>query len=263
MRPGTQLTFADVNDDYKAFVDKFKPKKTTDDCYTPENVYEAVASWVESEYGVDRSDFVRPFWPGGDYERFDYPDGCIVVDNPPFSILTPICSFYRMHGIRFFLFAPAMSCFLRVEGTCAVCASAAITYENGAAVRTSFITDMEPDYVARTAPSLFDAIEAANDENLKKAKKSVPKYEFPMHVVTAAKLGWMSVHHTDLRIRRSEAARITSLDAMDAAGKGGIFGGGYLLSERAAAERAAAERAAAERWKLSERELGMVELLGK
>lgn len=29
--------------EYDAFVEKFKPKKTTDDCYTPANVYDAVA----------------------------------------------------------------------------------------------------------------------------------------------------------------------------------------------------------------------------
>ena len=28
---------------WQEFVDKFKPKKTTDDCYTPANIYEAVA----------------------------------------------------------------------------------------------------------------------------------------------------------------------------------------------------------------------------
>ena len=42
-----------------------------------------------------------------------------------------------------------------------------------------------------------------------------------------------------------------------------IFGGGLLLSERAAAERAAAERAAAERWALSDREKALVAELGK
>ena len=29
--------------EYQAFVDKFKPKKTTDDCYTPKNIYEVVS----------------------------------------------------------------------------------------------------------------------------------------------------------------------------------------------------------------------------
>lgn len=49
--------------DYDGFVEKFKPKKTTDDV-----------------------PIVRPFYPGGDYENYDYPEGCVVVDNPPFSI---------------------------------------------------------------------------------------------------------------------------------------------------------------------------------
>lgn len=39
---------------YKEFVDKFKPKKTTDDCYTPQIVYEAVKGWAvkEQNWGV-------------------------------------------------------------------------------------------------------------------------------------------------------------------------------------------------------------------
>ena len=61
-----QISFADINPEYEAFVEKFKPKKTTDDCYTPENVYEAVAGWVADEYGRDRAGFLRPFWPGKD-----------------------------------------------------------------------------------------------------------------------------------------------------------------------------------------------------
>lgn len=38
--------------DYEGFVDKFKPKKTTDDCYTPPNVYEAIKDWVVNEYDL-------------------------------------------------------------------------------------------------------------------------------------------------------------------------------------------------------------------
>ena len=33
--------------EYFDFVEKFKPKKTTDDCYTPENVYEAIKAAAE------------------------------------------------------------------------------------------------------------------------------------------------------------------------------------------------------------------------
>ena len=102
---------------YDQFVDKFKPKLTTDDCYTPDAVYDAVAGWVAKEYKLDQSDFVRPFWPGGDYESYDYPEGCVVVDNPPFSILSKIVRFYDSRKIRFFLWAPALTLFgLRAAG---------------------------------------------------------------------------------------------------------------------------------------------------
>ena len=90
-------------EDYDGFVEKFKPKKTTDDCYTPPIVYNAVAEWVANEYDLDKSTFVRPFKPGGDYEREDY-NGKIVVDNPPFSILAAIVDFYLFYGIKFFSF---------------------------------------------------------------------------------------------------------------------------------------------------------------
>lgn len=86
---------------YEEFVDKFKPKRTTDDCYTPPEIYDVVAEMVSERYGITREDMVRPFWPGGDYEAFDYPDGCCVVDNPPFSILSKIERFYIERGIPF------------------------------------------------------------------------------------------------------------------------------------------------------------------
>ena len=48
---------------YEQFVEKFEPKKTTDDCYTPPLVYEAVKGWACREYGIDPARVVRPFWP--------------------------------------------------------------------------------------------------------------------------------------------------------------------------------------------------------
>ena len=252
-------------DDYQLFVDKFKPKKTTDDCYTPELVYEAVAGWVSERYGIDRADMVRPFYPGGDYENHEYPDGCAVVDNPPFSILKRICETYRHRGIRYFLFAPALSCI--GTGKCAVCASAPVTYENGACVRTSFVTNMEDGVRAMSAPDLFDLVKAADDETQSVKRKTLPKYEFPDEVITAARLGWMSTHHTEFVIPERGSAFIRELDSMRATGKG-IFGGGLLLSSTLAAERAAAERAEKERrdanrWGLSEREREFVRYLDR
>jgi len=42
---------------YEEFVDKFKPKKTTDDCYTPGAIYEVVKDWAikEMDWGADDS----------------------------------------------------------------------------------------------------------------------------------------------------------------------------------------------------------------
>ncbi|NPD32245.1 hypothetical protein HLV35_03055 [Eggerthellaceae bacterium zg-997] len=91
--------------EHDAFKGKFRPKLTTDDCLTPPEVHAAVLAWAAREYGFDPSDAVRPFWPGGDYERFDYPEGCVVVDNPPFSILARIVRFYLGRAIPFFLYA--------------------------------------------------------------------------------------------------------------------------------------------------------------
>ena len=262
-----QLSFSDTNDEYKAFVDKFKPKKTTDDCYTPENIYDAVCGWVEMEYGVSRDRFVRPFWPGGDYQRFEYPEGCIVVDNPPFSIITQIKNFYTSRGIDFFLFAPSLTLiggYKRGQGVSYIAAGADVIYENGANVKTGFITTLD-DCLLRSAPSLYDTIKAANDENQKKIKKQLPKYSYPDYVVTAAMVQQYSAHNTEYRLDERDAQFIRGMDAQRSKGKS-VFGGGFLLSERAAAERAAAERAAAERaaatkWQLSERERALVAAL--
>ena len=269
-------------EDYDGFVEKFKPKKTTDDCFTPPEIMEVVNGYVAERWGLDPSTFARPFWPGGDYESFDYPEGCVVVDNPPFSCLTKIQEFYLSRGIRFFLFAPSLTCMSNkrcMEVDHIVCGSN-ITYENGAVVRTGFVTNLDTEYVLEADPALGKAINDANAARLAKVKKTVPKYVYPDAVLTSARAQWLAAHGTPFRVRRRDACKISKLDAQD--GKG-IFGGGLLLSERAAAEHAAAERAAAERaaaeraaaeraaaeraaaevFELSDRELAMQAMLGR
>ena len=257
---------------YQAFVDKFKPKKTTDDCYTPDNIYRTVAAWVAREYGLDPASFVRPFWPGGDYEAFEYPEGCVVVDNPPFSLLARIKAFYIRRGIRFFLFAPTLTLFSsNRDDVCYIPCGVTVTYANGAGVNTSFVTNLDR-WLVRTAPDLYREIKQANDANEKAAKKQLPKYVYPDCVLTAAASYLLGKYGVDYRLARGDATFIRKLDAMTDRGKDGIFGGAFLLSERAAAERAAAERAAAERaaaeraaatvWELSERERRIVAGLG-
>ena len=277
-----QLGLEDVSQEYQAFVDKFKPKLTTDDCYTPENVYETVRAWVFAHYGLpEDTPVVRPFWPGGDYQRADYPDGCVVIDNPPFSILSEIETFYLANGIAFFLFAPGLSIFKSYAGLHYVNVGSSIIYHNGANVCTSFATSLG-EYLMETAPDLYEQIEECNHAN--STAKEMAKYVYPLEVVTAARLNWLSAHGTHWRCRTEDARFIRKLDSQ---GKKGIFGAGFLISPGAAAERAAAERAAAERaaakraaaeraaaeraaaerenttvWTLSDREKKIIESLG-
>ena len=245
------------DDEYKAFVDKFKKKKTTDDCYTPPNIYDAIADWVAREYGLSRADFVRPFFPGGDYQRFDYPPGAVVVDNPPFSILAEIVAHYRDTGRRFFLFAPTLTLFSSSSSSCAALpCGVQITYENKAEVNTSFLTNLEPqDVQVRTVPELYQIVKRENDRNLKTETKELPKYIYPDEVLTAAAAYRLCKYGVALTIRRGECLRIPAMDAQRKTGKS-IFGSGYLLSTQAAAERAAAER-----WELSTRERDMIAYL--
>lgn len=255
------------DEDYKEFLEKFEAKKTTDDCYTPDNIYEAVANWCASEYGVDKSRFVRPFFPGGDYQHYKYTKDCVVVDNPPFSILAEILAFYSERGIRFLLFAPALTLFSgRNLDLTYLPVGAGVTYENGANVSTSFITNMD-NVTIRSVPDLYAVVEAANDENLKAMHKELPKYSYPDHVVTAAMVQRYSKYGVEWVLPKGKGVRIAALDSQKDEDKT-IFGGGYLISdkaakERAAAERAAAERAAATQWRLSDRELDIIRGLGE
>lgn len=226
----------DGDDAYGEFVDKFKPKLTTDDCYTPQAVYDAVRDWACAEYGLEPSDIVRPFKPGGDYAAEEYPDGCVVLDNPPFSILSEIIDFYSARGIRFFLFGPNLTLFSGRGRANYVDVNAHVVYENGAVVNTGFITNMG-EWKIDTAPDLYDAIKAAQESDAQKTRKIT----YPPELVTAASLGKLSKRGVRWRVRAEECEFVKKLDAMDG---GGIYGGGFLVSESAAAERIKAERAA-------------------
>lgn len=248
---------------YKEFVDKFKPKLTTDDCYTPPKIYAAVRDWACAKYGIDPAKIVRPFYPGGDFEAFDYPDDCVVLDNPPFSILSKICGFYLDRRIPFFLFAPSLTALggastaMRMNH---IFCDADIVYENGAEVKTSFVTSFGGDIVAQTAPDLGETLRRLNDEARHAAAKQLPKYEYPAHVLTAAMMQRYALRGIDFEVRRGECVRVAGLDSQKEKKKA-IYGGGLLLSDKKAAERLAAERLAATVWELSEREQGIISKL--
>ena len=258
----------EIFEDYENFTKKFEPKKTTDDCYTPSYVFEAIKDWVDKNImSLDGVRIVRPFFPGGDFEAFEYKPGDLVLDNPPFSILAKIRRFYSARGIRYFLFAPALTLFSSPcnENETFIIVNCDIVYENGANVKTSFVTNATSgENRIMLRGDLNKAIKEATKSN--KEDKSKPLYVMPAEVITAALLGKIAERGIILNFPANECHFVRGLASMREAGKS-LFGGGYLISERLAAERLAAERLAAERlaaerlaarektiWKLSKEE---------
>ena len=252
---------SDDDEEYQEFLKKFEAKKTTDDCYTPDNIYDAVRDWAVEKYEIGNAAIVRPFYPGGDYKSEKYPSGCVVIDNPPFSIISEICEWYTSKNINFFLFAPTLTLLgiMRGSANYVVC-GCGVVYENGASVNTSFVTNMGGNKIVAAA-DLREILDDENKKNLKKLHRELPKYSYPDEVLTATMLCYMAAHGVSLEISERDVHFIRALDAQKASGKG-LFGSGFLLSEKAAAEKAAAEKVNTDIWELSEREWAIVRGLG-
>lgn len=174
---------------YEQFVEKFKPKKTTDDCYTPEDVFNVILDYFMRELftplGFSYDDVIRPFWPGKDYTAEDY-TGKIVIDNPPFSCIKEILNFFKEKHIPAVLFCDTRYiCDYIAYGFNVYVMPGSITYGNGAKVSTSFITNVDAHACeVRTAPALSKAIERC--ESQKSKEKSNNNY--PEQVITASML---------------------------------------------------------------------------
>lgn len=213
---------------YEEFVKKFELKKTTDDCYTPPEVYDEIKNWAVKEYGLEGREIVRPFWPGADYKKTAYPSGCVVIDNPPFSILSEITEYYTSREIDFFLFAPTLVCINGFNKINYVITDCVITYENGAKVATSFKTNLGKDKI-RTAPELTERI-----KEIQRNKNPLPKYDYNDNTITSSMIRSIDRGGVDFRIPNTERLiKISSLEAQRPLKKT-IYGGGFLVSDKIA-----------------------------
>lgn len=220
-------------------------------------MYEAVVNWAGKHLDIGDRPIVRPFYPGGDFEHFDYPDNCVVIDNPPFSIFARICDWYVEHGIPFLLFAPAMVSIRKNLTYIGV--SCTITYENGANVNTAFVTNMMGDIICTTAPDLLETVMKANNDNLKQSKKAVRNLSFPDCVLRATTLHTMSRAGVEFCVRREQGCVVGHA----CESKNSEFGNSILLSDTATAKKLtakklAAEKLAAERLTLTEKSKAII-----
>ena len=254
---------------YDAFLDKFEDKKTTDDCYTPKEVMDIILDYVNKKYSLNGKKIIRPFYPNGDYESIDYTDEMVVIDNPPFSIITKICKYYIKNNVKFFLFCPHLTAFTSDIDCTHIIASADITYENGATIKTAFVSN------------IFGDIKIIGDADLHQKFKEIqlrdkinlPKYEYPNNIITVSKVSYCVEKGINLTFDKKDLKHYRAMDAQKKHDKA-LFGCGFICSDKAAAEaaQAAAEaaQAAAEAkknnviiWELSEKEKEIIKSLGK
>lgn len=222
---------------YYEFTQKFKGKQTTDDCLTPPAVYDAVLGFLYAQRPeLEGLPVVRPFWPGGDYERHGYPEGCVVVDNPPFSQYGRIVRFFLDRGIPFFLFAPGLTCAHPDERVCTIVTGRAITYENGAKITTAFATDLFPGLRLWCCPALGDAIRRAQGE----AGDGRAELGLPGYVVTPARLGKLA-RHAEWKLESTGAGFLRRVGGQP------LYGGGFIISARQEASLRAAQEEAGRR----------------
>lgn len=199
----------------------------TDEHFTPPDVYEAVKDWACARYGIGPDKIVRPFWPGGDYENYDYPPDAVVLDNPPFSIITKICRFYLERGIPFFLFAPGPQ-LVNVAPEAAISrivVGCSVKYESRASIGTGFVTSYDSDIVIQTAPDLREALLAAQGK-----RKTMRTTVWPQNVTSAGLLEKYAIAGIRLELETNECTKMPNRPTRE----NQVFGGGLLLSDRAA-----------------------------
>ena len=210
-------------DNYEDFIAKFDIPKTTDDCYTPPEIYDVVVQFCSYEFTrvIAGKNIHRPFYPNGNYlaEMQSYTDDDVVIDNPPFSILAKIVRNYMAAGVKFFLFAPGLTVFnlLRVKGVAVVLGNNKIVYANGAVVKTAFVTNMQPSGIrVMLRESLGVAIKAAQGN--KKSKRVLQVFD--KHLFNSTRLEKFRI---DMDICDNECVYNPNW----------AFGGGLLLSDNA------------------------------
>ena len=258
--------------DYDSYIAKFqKNNKTTDDTYTPKDIYEAVLNYVRSIYPMEGKEVLRPFYPGGDYEHAEYPEDGVVIDNPPFSMFSKICKFYSENNIPFFIFGPGLTIFSCLKYCSAVIIAPQIEFSNGAKVKCNFATNLIGDTLVAISQELSKAIAACPSQN---QKVNLPKYRYPQELLSVSDFQTMAKGNLPFSVNRNEAVIVRNLDNHPKR-KSGLYSNHLLISEstslKAAAVKAAAVKAAGREAAavkvipitLSERERAIIDNLGQ
>ena len=226
--------------DYESFLAKFSENpKTTDDCFTPRDVFEAVVQYVGTVVDLSDKQILRPFFPGGDYVNAVYPENGIVIDNPPFSIFTDIIKFYTARRIPFFLFGQGKTIMCCVKYCTAVIVTDLLTYENGARIYTNFASNLFGDTIIMTAPKLNDLIFSCPSQNV---KANLASYNYPPELLSFSQMQTICRGGVEFSVKRDECQIVKNLDNHPKQ----LFGEHILLSSAKTEEKEQAKALARE-----------------
>lgn len=249
------------NEKYHQFIKKFETKKTTDDCYTPPAVYDVVLDYVKEKCDIEGLKVVRPFYPNGDYQSENY-EGCVVVDNPPFSIISQIIRFYLERNIKFFLFAPHLTLFGTDQDYTGIVVGVEIVYDNGAKVITSFVSNMFGDIRILGDADLRQRLKEVQELN----KVCLPSYKYPDNIITVNAISQIVSRGVSIKIKKKDVMFCRAMDAQKQLKKS-IFGSGFIVSDRVAEMKRRKEKEIQKQrnvihWELSSREKEIIKTLG-
>ena len=220
-------------------------------------MYDAVLNWVQSNVDLGDAEIVRPFYPNGDYENYDYKDNTVVIDNPPFSIISKIVRFYETKNIRYFLFAPHLTLF-GIPASTYIITDCDIKYENGAIVNTDFVSNLFDDIGIIIDPTIRTRIVEAQKDN--KACKEKPKYKYPRNIILSTMP--ICTCGDKFTIPRKKMHRISALWEQKKYKKC-IYGSGFIIDDNTALLFEARQEQARQEWKLSEQERLVIQELNE
>ena len=228
---------------YKYCVTNGRNINSTDECYTPPAVYDTVLDYAVERYQLQGKHIVRPFIPGGDYQKYAYDENDVVVDNPPFSMTTKITKWYIDHNIPFFLFVNglygvSLSRGLHGKATVIVTNAQVSFYNKGSEkrIRLGFVTNMEPkNIIIRGDATLTNKLNGLVD------KKSFKRFHYPDNFLKNNDILAALQRNVELKLTTDNCLFEDNLDYHKAqmhatSQRMDVFGGGYLVNDKLYAE---------------------------
>lgn len=224
---------------YKYCVTNGRNINSTDECYTPPAVYDTVLDYAVDRYQLQGKHVVRPFIPGGDYQRYVYDENDVVIDNPPFSMTTKIAKWYIEHNIPFFLFingmyAVSLSRGLHGKATViATNANASFHHKpNNKLIKMGFVTNLEPKNIIIRGDATL-----TNRLNGLVKKKALNKFKYPKNVIRNTDILSALQRNVELKLTTDNCLFEDNLDYHKAQMHAkpqhfSVFGGGYLVDDK-------------------------------